>query len=156
MFDFLSDIHRKNPIGLIEAFCRAFRPGEGPTLVLKSINGHLARGAVRSGSRGHRRRVRISSLMDGYLPARERDALMNACDCYVSLHRSEGFGLTLAEAMALEKPTIATAYSGNLAFMTPENSFLVPWRPAERAVGLRAVSERATAGRNRTSAPPPR
>ena len=67
--------------------------------------------------------------MDGYLPSRERDALMNACDCYVSLHRSEGFGLTLAEAMALGKPTIATAYSGNIAFMTPENSFLVPWRP---------------------------
>jgi hypothetical protein len=54
---------------------------------------------------------------------------MNACDCYVSLHRSEGLGLTLAEAMALGKPTIATAYSGNLEFMTPENSFLVSWRP---------------------------
>src|SRR5690606_24513972 len=44
MFDFLSNVHRKNPIGLVHAFCRAFRPGEGPTLLLKSINGPLARG----------------------------------------------------------------------------------------------------------------
>ncbi len=129
MFDFLSHIDRKNPIGLVEAFCRAFRPGEGPTLVLKSINGQLARGpfeAVRAATGGRPDVI----AMDRYLPARERDALMSSCDCYVSLHRSEGFGLTLAEAMALEKPTIATAYSGNMAFMTPENSFLVPWRPA--------------------------
>ena len=47
-------------------------------------------------------------------------------DCYVSLHRSEGFGLTIAEAMALGKPAIATAYSGNLEFMTAENSYLCP------------------------------
>ncbi|MEP6915167.1 MAG: glycosyltransferase, partial [Acidobacteriota bacterium] len=129
MFDFLSSIHRKNPIGLIEAFARAFRPGEGPTLVLKSINGQLARGSFEAVRAARGGRADIIS-MDGYLPSRTRDALMNACDCYVSLHRSEGFGLTLAEAMALEKPTIATAYSGNMAFMTPDNSFLVPWSPA--------------------------
>src|SRR5262249_46259940 len=52
-------------------------------------------------------------------------ALLNACDCYVSLHRSEGFGLTMAEAMLLGKPVIATGYSGNLDFMTPTNSLLV-------------------------------
>ncbi len=51
-----------------------------------------------------------------------------ACDCYVSLHRSEGFGLTMAEAMLLEKPVIATRYSGNLAFMTDANSFLCDYK----------------------------
>ena len=50
---------------------------------------------------------------------------MGLCDCYVSLHRSEGLGLTMAEAMALGKPVIATGYSGNVDFMTPENSYLV-------------------------------
>ena len=59
----------------------------------------------------------------------ERDALVAACDCYVSLHRSEGYGLTMAEAMALAKPVIATSYSGNLAFMTPDTSYLVPYTP---------------------------
>src|SRR5262249_29627249 len=52
-----------------------------------------------------------------------------ACDAYVSLHRSEGFGLTMAEAMALGKPVIATRYSGNLDFMTDDNSLLVDCRP---------------------------
>ncbi|MEO8482226.1 MAG: polysaccharide pyruvyl transferase family protein [Acidobacteriota bacterium] len=125
-FDFLSSVDRKNPMGTIEAFRRAFRPGEGPTLVLKSINGECDRSAlerVRTASRGRDDII----TMDGYLSAEDRDALVQSCDCYVSLHRSEGFGLTLAEAMALGKPAIATGYSGNLAFMTPDNSFLVPW-----------------------------
>jgi len=51
-----------------------------------------------------------------------------ACDCYVSLHRSEGFGLTMAEAMQCGKPVIATGYSGNVDFMTSETSYLVPYR----------------------------
>lgn len=127
MFDFLSNLHRKNPIGLVNAFCRAFRPGEGPTLMLKSINGPHARGpqeALRAAIGGRTDVIAV----DGYMASGTRDALMNTCDCYVSLHRSEGFGLTLAEAMTLGKPTIATAYSGNLAFMAAETSFLVPCR----------------------------
>jgi glycosyltransferase involved in cell wall biosynthesis len=50
---------------------------------------------------------------------------MAACDCYASLHRAEGFGLTMAEAMAIGKPVIGTGYSGNIDFMTSENSYLV-------------------------------
>ena len=52
---------------------------------------------------------------------------MAACDCYVSLHRAEGFGLTMAEAMAIGKPVIATGYSGNVDFMNAENSYLVDY-----------------------------
>ena len=52
---------------------------------------------------------------------------MAACDCYVSLHRAEGFGLTMAEAMAIGKPVIATGYSGNVDFMNNENSYLVDY-----------------------------
>ncbi len=129
VFDFLSIAERKNAVGLIEAFRRAFRSGEGPSLVIKSINGHLRRAALESVREAARGRGDIV-VLDRYVSAAERDALVGHCDCYVSLHRSEGFGLTLAEAMAQAKPTIATAYSGNMAFMTPENSFLVPWRPA--------------------------
>ena len=50
-------------------------------------------------------------------------ALLNAADCYLSPHRAEGYGLTLLESMALGKPVIATAYSGNMDFMTGDNSF---------------------------------
>jgi glycosyltransferase involved in cell wall biosynthesis len=47
----------------------------------------------------------------------------------VSLHRAEGFGLTLADAMAIGLPVIATGYSGNLDFMPPGSAALIPWQP---------------------------
>jgi glycosyltransferase involved in cell wall biosynthesis len=124
MFDFLSTIQRKNPVGLIEAFRSAFSPGEGPQLVVKTINGRHrfeALEEVRWAARG-RPDVHIVDLS---LSPRERDALLVDCDCYVSLHRSEGFGLTLAECMALGKPVIGTAYSATTDFMTEENSYPV-------------------------------
>jgi glycosyltransferase involved in cell wall biosynthesis len=62
------------------------------------------------------------------MPKREVETLLCALDVYVSLHRSEGFGYTLAEAMLLGVPAMATRYSGNLDFMTSENSFLVDCR----------------------------
>jgi glycosyltransferase involved in cell wall biosynthesis len=126
MFDFFSTIQRKNPIGLIEAFRQAFEPGDGPQLVLKTINGvhrHEALEAVLWAARG---RPDIH-VVDRSLNARERDALVAGCDCYVSLHRSEGFGLTLAECMALGKPVVGTAFSATTDFMTEQNSYLVPY-----------------------------
>jgi 2-polyprenyl-3-methyl-5-hydroxy-6-metoxy-1,4-benzoquinol methylase len=74
--------------------------------------------------------------MDGYLSAADTEALTASCDCYVSLHRSEGFGLTMAEAMAHGKPVIATRYSGNLEYMTPETSLLVPYRLTPIPTGI--------------------
>lgn len=127
-FDFLSTAERKNPWGVVDAFVRAFAPEDGPLLVVKSIN------ADRRPSEAERLRLRVAGLPhvrldERYLDPAERDAMMALADCYVSLHRSEGLGLTMAEAMSWGKPVIATAYSGNLEFMTPENSFLVPWTP---------------------------
>jgi glycosyltransferase involved in cell wall biosynthesis len=122
-FDLFSVLERKNPIGLIEAFKRAFKPGEGPVLVIKTINGEKRvpdMEKLRYAARGHPDII----LQDRYLSSVETATLTALADCYVSLHRSEGFGLTIAEAMALGKPTIATAYSGNLEFMTEENSYL--------------------------------
>ncbi len=125
-FDFLSVVERKNPYGVIEAFTTAFTAEEGPMLVIKSINGDKRLGEL------ERLRAAVSNrpdvrIVDSYYTEEEKNALLGACDCYVSLHRSEGLGLTMAEAMALGKPVVATGYSGNLHFMTPENSFLVDY-----------------------------
>jgi len=132
LFDFYSTLARKNPLGLVEAFTRAFAPGEGPQLMLKSHNGdfkpeRLAR--LREAS-GNRRDVHV---VDQFLSGSDMAALMRRADCYVSLHRAEGFGLTLGESMALGKPVIATGFSANLDFMTAENSYLV--RHRETLVG---------------------
>ena len=76
-------------------------------------------------------------LLEGYMARHELQGLMAAADCYTSLHRSEGFGLGIAEAMSLGKPVIATGYSGPADLMTPENSFRVDYRvvPIERDRG---------------------
>ena len=65
--------------------------------------------------------------MDRQLSFEEMRGLLQCADCYVSLHRSEGLGLGMAESMYLGKPVIATAYSGNLEFMNNENSCLVSY-----------------------------
>jgi len=123
-FDYESIFNRKNPLGTIEAFTRAFEPGSGAKLVLKSINHdhHAAEHEqLLAAAAGHPDVV----VLDRYVAREEKDAITAACDAYVSLHRSEGLGFTLVEAMALGKPVIATRYSGNLDYMTPSNSYLV-------------------------------
>jgi glycosyltransferase involved in cell wall biosynthesis len=126
MFDFFSTTCRKNPVGLVQAFRQAFEPGEGPQLVVKTINGVHRPEALEEVLWAARGRPDVH-VVDRSLSARERDALVAGCDCYVSLHRSEGFGLTIAECMALGKPVIATAFSGPTDFMTEENGYLVPY-----------------------------
>jgi glycosyltransferase involved in cell wall biosynthesis len=126
VFDYLSTIQRKNPVGLIEAFQRAFAPGEGPQLLIKTINAPLRPLSEEEVLWAADGREDIH-VVDRSLSGDELAGLMAACDCYVSLHRAEGFGLTLAEAMAIGKPAIATGYSGNVDFMSDKNSYLVDY-----------------------------
>lgn len=125
-FDAASNIARKNPFGLIEAFGRAFPDvTQRPLLVIKA---HDSSGSTSPPLWDDLRAAlaRVDGLLlDGYWPRQRIIDLLAVCDCYVSLHRAEGFGLSIAEAMALGKPTIATGWSGNADYMTPQNSYPV-------------------------------
>ena len=125
LFDYRSVFKRKNPLGLVEAFCRAFEQGEGPSLVIKSIGGDDFRDERQALAAAVAGRPEIQ-LIEDTVSKEMKNAMIAGCDCYVSLHRSEGLGLTMGEAMYFGKPVIATAYSGNLDFMTAANSYLVP------------------------------
>jgi glycosyltransferase involved in cell wall biosynthesis/SAM-dependent methyltransferase len=129
-FDYRSVFRRKNPLGVVEAFCAAFKPGEGPSLVIKSIFGDEfpAQREELAAAVADRPEIHLAEEM---IPVGQKNAMMASCDCYVSLHRSEGLGLTMAEAMYFGRPVIATGYSGNLDFMTEENSYLVPYELTE-------------------------
>jgi Glycosyl transferases group 1 len=126
VFDYLSTVQRKNPVALVEAFKRAFAQGEGPQLLIKTINAPLRPLAEEEVLWAADGRSDIH-VLDRSLSTGELEGLMAACDCYVSLHRAEGFGLTMAEAMSIGKPVIATGYSGNVDFMNAENSYLVDY-----------------------------
>jgi len=126
VFHFTSIMERKNPLGLIRAFKQAFSVNEPVRLVLKTSFGdrHPALlDEIHSAAAGAK-----ITVIDGIFSQDETLSLIDACDAYVSLHRSEGLGLTMAEAMLLGKPVIGTRYSGNVDFMDDTNSLLVDFR----------------------------
>jgi glycosyltransferase involved in cell wall biosynthesis len=134
-FDTYSFISRKNPAGAIRAFLAAF--GESDANVRLIIKTHNLT-AVLGESNARKLVTEVQDLVaqderiiliDQTLPYADLLALKAACDCYVSLHRSEGWGFGALEAMQLGLPVIATAFSGNLEFCTPETAFNVPYRP---------------------------
>ena len=132
LFDFWSTPERKNPAAVIQAFQRAFPPqasgGPAVQLLIKASSAEqfpAQAAALKALSAGDPRIRWIEAL----LPQAQLDALYLQADALVSLHRAEGFGLTLAEAMALAIPVIATGYSGNLDFMPPGSAALIPWTP---------------------------
>lgn len=124
MFNFLSYMERKNPLALIRAFKQAFGPRDDVLLVLKTAQSDFAPEA-RQEIEEEIGRARNIHLLDAYLTRPEITALLNTADAYVSLHRSEGYGLTLAESMLLGKPVVATAYSGNTDFFNLNCGFPV-------------------------------
>jgi glycosyltransferase involved in cell wall biosynthesis len=130
-FDSHSVIHRKNPAAALRAFIKAFgKTDHRVRFILKTQHLLIAHWEGGSG-RGEEllelcqydRRI---TLLNKTLTLRELYSLKNCCDCYVSLHRSEGFGYGPAEAMALGKPVIMSDYSANKEFGNRDNALMVP------------------------------
>lgn len=125
-FDFNSAGERKNPWGLVHAFQLAFPDRDDVRLVIKAANGGLHPAG------DERLRLTIDDdhrveLLDGYVSVDELEALYSRADAYVSLHRSEGFGLTVAEAMVRGLPVIATDYSSTAEFVDDNVGWPVPY-----------------------------
>lgn len=128
IFDFNSHLARKNPQAVIAAFRKAFpAKDKSVNLVLKVMN-------AKDNDPRWQEFLKLCEKDDRiWLITETMDrpdvlGLVESCDAYVSLHRAEGFGRTLAEAMMYGKPVIATGYSGNADFMNPEWSFAVDFQ----------------------------
>jgi glycosyltransferase involved in cell wall biosynthesis len=126
-FNLASSLERKNPLAAIAAFRAAFGDRSDRLLLMKVGNREHAPDDF----------ARIVQAIDGapnmqletrMLPTADHHALTAASDIVLSLHRSEGFGLVLAEAMLLGKPVIATGWSGNMTFMDAGSAALVDYR----------------------------
>ncbi|MEQ9330038.1 glycosyltransferase [Thalassobaculum sp.] len=127
-FDFLSYPHRKNPWACVEAFRRAFPSRREPVgLVVKTMRAEHGSVAWRRLRRAAAEDPRIV-LLDRTLSRSETIGLMASTDAYLSLHRAEGFGRGLAEAMLAGLPVIATGYSGTTDFVTEATGFPVDYR----------------------------
>lgn len=141
-FDFFSDVRRKNPAAAIASYLKAFSDKDRTRLIVKSINGD--RFPVEQATLRELAKSRADIVFqDGYLTESQNAALVASVDVYLSLHRSEGYGINLADAMARSIAVIATGYSGNLEFMDDEASILVPFElvPLETYAGLRVNSQ---------------
>lgn len=133
-FDSFSFVERKNPLATVRAFKEAFDDeNQEVRLIIKTWNRSRVSNAFQ---------VSVWRVLDELIKGDPRIQVIDetftyeqllslklACDCYVSLHRAEGFGFGMLEAMQLGRPVIATGYSGNMDFCTPENSYLVEYNP---------------------------
>lgn len=130
-FDLNSSIHRKNPQGCVDAFLRAFPKGKtnkaGVGLVIKCHQPKQKNADWDKLKRLAAKDARIH-IVEGTLPKPELLALYKACDCFLSLHRAEGFGRGIAETLQLGLHVITTGYSGNVDFCQPPTADLVDYQ----------------------------
>jgi glycosyltransferase involved in cell wall biosynthesis len=126
VFDYRSGFERKNPVALVSAFRRAFRPSDNAALIVKTTNASLFPGQHQQLMRACNAREDIV-VVDGYWSGEEMEDLLAHADVVASLHRAEGFGLALAEAGRAGTAVMATAYGGPTDFLDERNAFLVPF-----------------------------
>ena len=124
LFDLNSYTARKNPRAAIEAFRRSGLATRGSALVLKVHNAE-ANPSDFAALNESVRDLPGTVVLSGTFPRADVYALEAACDCFVSLHRSEGFGFAVAESMYLGKPVISTNWSATAEYLDSGNGFPV-------------------------------
>lgn len=128
-FDYLSSYDRKNPEAILRAIAEEFRNEKQVVFVVKTNNGK----GFENKENSFAEKVNTLELSDQVVIIPETLSrngfmtLLNAMDCYISLHRGEGLGLGILEALALNKPVIATNYGGNAEYMNNPLAFPVPY-----------------------------
>jgi glycosyltransferase involved in cell wall biosynthesis len=128
-FDYLSGYNRKNPEAVISALAQEFPDEKKVVLVVKTNNSHR----FEEKKTRFLSKVKILGLTERVIIIEDplsRNGFMtlfNAMDCYISLHRGEGLGLGILEALSLNKPVIATNYGGNTEYMDNPLAFRVPY-----------------------------
>jgi glycosyltransferase involved in cell wall biosynthesis len=128
-FDYGSSFFRKNPDGAIRAFAKAFRDTPDAKLVFKTNRAKdfpKAHASLRDLAATLGIADQFISI-DDFLKRDDVYAITAASNIYLSLHRGEGFGLGIAEAMSLGKPAIVTDYGGSTEFCIPETAILIPY-----------------------------
>ncbi|OYW75254.1 MAG: hypothetical protein B7Z26_11080, partial [Asticcacaulis sp. 32-58-5] len=125
MGDLNSSMTRKNLLGAIQIYCRAFPSPDGKSVLILKVQSENAHGGFRAEADeaiNGRPDVLIKS---GSLSASDSRKLIVSCDVLLSPHRSEGFGLVLAEALLMGVPALATDWSGNMDFMATIPELLI-------------------------------
>jgi glycosyltransferase involved in cell wall biosynthesis len=142
-FDFTSYLQRKNPFAVLQAFEKlcSLRPAEDFCLVIKVKGGESRSEDYQTFCDYVARSKGRFIVIDQLLSDNEIKNLVRCCDSFISLHRSEGFGLGLINAMFLGKPVIGTAYSANMDFMTDSNSCLVRYKLCQVPQGAYPFAE---------------
>lgn len=129
-FSYLSGYHRKNPEAVLHAFALAFKKNANTKLVFKTMRSKdFPKEVARLRNLAQELGIAEKFIsIDTYIPHSDIYGLTAACDCYISLHRGEGFGLGVAEAMLLGRPVVVSDYSSTREFCTVENSIPIPCR----------------------------
>ncbi len=134
-FDSFSFVQRKNPLGVLRAFRKAFEGDRDVRLIVKTQNRDRVADPAQQ-----RIWAQVEALMAGdprillineTLPYQDLIRLKAGVDCYISLHRSEGWGFGMIEAMNLKVPVVCTGYSGNMEFCSDETAWLVDYELVE-------------------------
>lgn len=142
-FDYFGSIDRKNPIGAIDAFRFAFGNSDNVQLIVKTMSG----GGFAHDKAFFENYIKDMNnviYIDEDMDKSTYIGLLNSCDCYVSLHRSEGLGIGMIEAMFLGKPVIATSYGGSMEFMNSDCALLVDYKMQPTMTNLCNYSPSAT------------